>query len=232
MCGGAIKQAVDEGADFIKNNSQDTDVLSLEGQVDIATGKAGHKFTMRQIKNDKSERPGETESEKAAADVAAKEYDFARELDFVKDEYRDRVDSLGTDEMQDAVKGTANINAQSSAKDTSKATNIGLQQAGVNPSSGRAVSMNTNVNSSGGEAIGLSQAESSFALDSAHLEGKNNSIAMALGEKTKAVAGLQDIASGANTLAATKARRDFNDKAASNAAIGSAVGIGLSTYKN
>lgn len=234
MCGGKIKELADEAADETGKLVSQIDPTTETGLANLATGglygSVTHTGEMLEKLSEEPERPGETEAEKAAADVAVKEHDFARELDFVKDEYRDRVDRLGTEEMQNAVKGTANINAQSQVNNASNSVNLNLQQKGIDPSSGRATSTNTVIDSSGGEALGLSDAESSFALDSAHLEGKNNSVAMALGEKTKAIAGLQDIASGANSLASAKAKKDFNDKAATSSAVGTATGLGLSAY--
>src|SRR5690606_15227533 len=102
---------------------------------------------------------------------------------------------------------------------------IGLAQAGIDPSTGRAAAHMTAGQDAAGNAAGRAQGEAAFALDSAHLEGQNNRIAMAMGEKTKAVAGLQDIAAGANAKAIDEARNKFNNKAAIGAAIGTGVGM-------
>lgn len=236
MCGGKVKKLADKVGSSIKEGAAQLDPTTETGLANLATGglygSLNHTASMASKIGEESERTDETEAEKAAAEVAAKEYDFARQLDFVKDEYRTRVDRLGSKEMQSSVMGRANIGAQSQVKAAADNTQLGLSTTGIDPSSGRATSTMNKVQSSGANAIGLSQAESAFALDSAHLEGQNNSIAMALGEKTKAVAGLSDIAHGANNLAIQEANRDFNNKAATNSAIGTAVGMGTNAYIN
>lgn len=172
----------------------------------------------------------QTESEKAAGDIAIKEYNFAREMDFVKDEYANRVEQLGTQEMQDSVMGRANIDAQAGTAELANQVSGNLQAQGIDPSSGRSASAMTNLQSASGDAIGRTQSESAFALDSARLEGQNNRIAMAMGEKTKAVAGLQDIARGANQLSSQRAMNNYNSRAANRAAIGTAVGMAGQAY--
>ena len=179
--------------------------------------------------------PGEekqkpSDQEKAAGEVAIKEYDFAREMDFVKDEYANRIERLGSNQMQNSVMGRANISAQTAANNYMNEQAGQLQAGGVDPSSGRAVTAMTSATANAGDAIGNAKSQSQFALDNAYLEGRNNRIAMAMGEKTKAVAGLQDIAAGANAMAINKANNRFNSNAANAQAIGTAVGMGSQAY--
>lgn len=220
----------------VKKGLSQIDPTTKDGLANLATGGlyGASRNASRRLEGlmKGPEEPGETESEKAAADTAVKEYDFARQLDFVKDEYAARVERMGTDEMQNAVSGRANIDAQRQVGGLADAAELSMQQQGVDPSSGRANSIMTSATAAGGDAIGGAQAESEFALDSAHLEGKNNRIAMAMGKKTKAVAGLQDIAEGANRLSIDKARNKFNSKAATSAALGTAAGLGASYLQN
>ena len=228
-----VKKFLDNGADSVKKGLSQIDPTTTEGLLNISTmgtyGMAKHAISSA---SPKEERPGETASEKAAADVAVQEHDFAREMDFVKDEYETRVERLGTKQMQNAVTGRANVDAQKQTNTMAKQVSDGLTMSGVDPSSGRAVSTMTDVQTSSGEAIGNAKSQASFALDNAHLEGKNNRIAMALGEKTKAVAGLQDIAAGANQLSINKANNKFNSNAANTQAIGTAVGMAGQAYLN
>tara|TARA_R110002033_G_scaffold170862_2_gene214586 strand:+ start:23971 stop:24681 length:711 start_codon:yes stop_codon:yes gene_type:complete len=221
----SVTKAVDKGLTQI-------DPTTKEGLANLATGGmyGAHKNIYDKLKNKEDGTVGETESEKAAGDVAIAEYDFAREMDFVKDEYANRVERLGTDQMQSAVMGRANIDAQKQVGAMVDNTENALNQSGIDPSSGRATSTMTDATIAGGDALGNSKSQAAFALDSAHLEGKNNRIAMAMGEKTKAVAGLQDIAAGSNRLAINKANNKFNDNAANQQAIGTAVGMGSQAY--
>jgi hypothetical protein len=231
MCGGKIKKIADGASKSAKDGLAQIDPTTKEGLLNLSTGgtygRAKHAISEL---SPKEERPGETESEKAAADVAVQEHDFAREMDFVKDEYETRVERLGKKEMQNAVTGRANVDAQKQTNIMAKQVSDGLTMNGIDPSSGRAVSTMTDVQTSSGEAVGNAKSQASFALDNSHLEGKNNRIAMALGEKTKAVAGLQDIAAGANKLAINKAHNKFNSNAANSEAVGTAVGMGSQAY--
>jgi hypothetical protein len=226
-----VKKFFDDGADSVKKGLSQIDPTTKEGLLNISTmgtyGMTKHSISQA---SPKEERPGETESEKAAADVAVQEHDFAREMDFVKDEYETRVERLGKKEMQNAVTGRANVDAQKQTNIMAKQVSDGLTMNGIDPSSGRAVSTMTDVQTSSGEAVGNAKSQASFALDNSHLESKNNRIAMALGEKTKAVAGLQDIAAGANKLAINKAHNKFNSNAANSEAVGTAVGMGSQAY--
>lgn len=194
-----------------------------------ASGSDGNKI-IDKLKPKTPEDPSATESEKQSAKIAAKEYDFARQLDFVKHEYANRIAALDSNQKQGYIEGQANIGAQNQLGQLSGQVQSGLAQAGIDPSSGRATSTMTNLQTAGGESAGRSQSESAFALKSAALEGQNNRIAMALGEKTKAVAGLQDIARGANELAGAKAINKFNSKAALNNAIGTGAGMAIQGY--
>jgi hypothetical protein len=232
MCGGKIKQVADSGSKHVKKGLAQIDPTTKEGLANLATGGmyGAHKNIYDKLKNKEDGTSGETESEKAAGDVAIAEYDFAREMDFLKDEYASRVERLGTEQMQNAVMGRANVDAQKQVGAMVDNTENALHQSGIDPSSGRATSTMTDATIAGGDALGNSKSQAAFALDSAHLEGKNNRIAMAMGEKTKAVAGLQDIAAGSNRLAINKANNKFNDDAANQQAIGTAVGMGSQAY--
>jgi hypothetical protein len=233
MCGGKIKQIADSSADKVKKGLAQIDPTTKEGLLNISTmgtyGMTKHAISQA---SPKDARPGATESEKAAADIAVQEHDFAREMDFVKDEYETRIDRLGSKQMQNSVMGRANVDAQKQSNDMTNQVADGLAMNGIDPSSGRAVSTMTTAQTASGEAIGNAKSQAAFALDNANLEGKNNRIAMALGEKTKAVAGLQDIAAGANQLAINKANNKFNSNTATSSAIGSAVGMAGQAYLN
>lgn len=220
----SVTKAVDKGLTKI-------DPTTKTGLANLVTGGSygAHKNALNKMKS-KESIAGSSNSERAGAEVAISEHDFAREMDFVKDEYATRVERLGTKQMQDAVSGRANIDAQNQVNTLSSNTMNNLNQSGIDPSSGRAVSTMTNVDAASGDAIGNAHSQSRFALDSSHLEGKNNRIAMAMGEKTKAVAGLQDIAAGANRVAINKANNRFNNNAANAQAIGSAAGMAGQAY--
>lgn len=182
--------------------------------------------------NGKQKKPGETADQKAAAEVAVDQYDFAREMDFVKEAYESKIDKLGSEKTKALVRGKANIAGQRSLSDVAKGASSNLNSSGVDPSSGRATTTNGEVYNAGGNAIGRGMSESEFATDTAYIDSRSNRIAMAMDEKTKAVAGLQDIADSAERTAINDSFNKFNSKAATNSAIGTAAGLTLSSLNS
>lgn len=180
----------------------------------------------------KAPKVKETESEKTAAQVAKKQYDFARSLDFVRDEYESRIKQLDSISAERGITGKANLGAQQVAGHLNEQANTAMQQQGIDPSSGKALSAQQQITDISGDATGRAQAEAAFAQKSAALEGMNNRIAMALGEKTQAVAGLQDIAAGSQQLAAQRAANKLGNKQALMGAVGTAAGFGASGLAN
>lgn len=177
-----------------------------------------------------TEGPKETEAEKEAARVASKEFEFARQMDFVKDEYAKRVEKLGSKPMQDSIIGKANLNSQNLSKNLNDRANQELQSSGIDPSSGRGTSTVNRASTVSASAAGESRGESAFALDNSHLQGKQNRIAMAMGDKTDAVQGLQEIAGRSNQEAIDDAVNSFNSGKATAEAIGTGAGLAFSHY--
>lgn len=173
-----------------------------------------------------------TEADRAAADVAIKQYDAARKLDFVDDEYANRIERFGTQKYNDYVasKGArAGVKALSEASDS---LSDSMQQRGIDPSSGAASALRTGLQSAGGKGAGLAIGEARFNTDTMYMGGRSNRSAMALGDATQAVIGLNDIAGQATQRANAEAFNKFNSDAAMSNAIGTAAGLGLSYYNN
>ena len=157
---------------------------------------------------------------------------MARELDFIDQAYEDRVERLGTQRYSDyaAAKG---IRAGSKAmNEASDAMGLQMQQSGIDPSSGAASSMRTNLQKIGGDSTGRAVGGARFNTDTAYLGGKANRVAMALGDATQSVIGMNDIADQSVQKANAEAFNQFNSKAAMNSAVGTAAGLGLSYYQN
>jgi hypothetical protein len=173
-----------------------------------------------------------TAAENEQAKVALQKYNLSRELSYVRDQYRDSVDQLDSSNARSAMAGRANVAAQ--AVNSQAAQNIAAsnRSAGIDPSSGRGLAATTSVAGAAGANTGRAQSESLFALKTAALQGKENSIAQALGQETRATAGLQDIAAQSVQNAANNAYGAFNSRAATSSALGSVAGAGLSSYLN
>lgn len=170
----------------------------------------------------------ETENEKMAAIISRKEYEFARQLDPIKELYEERIAQLDGKAAENNITGLANIGAQNSINQAKISQNTTQQQLGVDPSSGRAISEKSELSNAAIDSVGRSQSEAAFAQKSAALEGMNNRIAMALGEKTKAVAGIQDIASSSQRQAIARLENKLGNKAALSGAIGTGLGLAAS----
>lgn len=173
-----------------------------------------------------SDEVEETDSEKAYAEVAAAQYNFARDLDFVRDAYKSDVDNLDSAGMKDATAGRSNVNAQSQIADARRS----VASSGLDPSNGQGLALNSSLNRSAGDAIGSAQGESKFALDTVAYQNKENVIAQAMGDSVEAANGLGDIADQSAALAASKAYSNFNSKAATSSAAGNIAGAGLAYY--
>lgn len=173
-----------------------------------------------------------TKAENEQARVALQKYNLSRELSYVRDQYRDSVGQLDSDNARSAMAGRANVAAQAVNSQAMQSAAASNRSAGIDPSSGRGMATTTGVAGAAGANTGRAQSESLFALKTAALQGKENSIAQALGQETRATAGLQDIASQSAENAAQNAYGTFNSNAAKSSALGSLAGVGVSAYMN
>lgn len=173
-----------------------------------------------------------TAAENAQAQVAIKQYNLSRELNYVRDQYKSAVDQLDSDGTKGMIAGRANLMAQKAGGAQERAVFQQLASAGIDPSSGRGQTAMAAASNATGSAVGRSQGESLFALKTAALNGRSNVIAQALGKSADASTGLSSVADNAGKLAAANAQEAFNSHAATTSAIGTAAGLGLSAYNN
>ena len=155
-------------------------------------------------------KPKTTETEKAAADVAVQEYDFARKMDGVKSEYESRIERLGTEGYRDYTKAKVGRKAVAGRGVASESVDESLRARGVDPSSGASSSVRSDLSAAAGDSIGRGKGEAEFSADTAYLGGKSNRVKMALGEKTEAVVGLNDIANISNQESINESYSKFN----------------------
>ena len=176
-----------------------------------------------------SQKQKETKAERANSEIAAEKYNLARDLDFVRDEYKSRVDQLDSDAARGAAVGRANVAAQASGGLVMNQAKASLSSRGVGPGSGAGLAGLDSISMATGEASGRAGAESAFAVDTIAGHHKQNVIAQAIGDQTVAVAGLSDIAHRANAQAANRAQVAHNSRAATMSAIGTGAGLALSS---
>jgi hypothetical protein len=218
-----VKNKVSEGLSNI-------DPTTSEGLTNIATGGliGGTTGVGDKLFNRKEEKPKEADSSKAAAEVAIKEYDFARKMDGVKSEYESRIERLGTKGYRDYAKAKVGRKEIAGRGVASGNVDESLRTRGVDPSSGAAGAVRTKLSTTSGDSIGRGKGEAEFSADTAYLGGKSNRVKMALGEKTEAVIGLNDIAGISNQESISDSYSEFNSDAAMSEAAGTAAGFGLS----
>ena len=228
MCGGKVGGAVDKVADKAKQGLSNIDPTTSEGLSNIATGGlAGGMLGigLDDLLGGGAPEQEETASEKINARVAAQKYNMARDLDFVRDEYKQRVENLASGTARQAAVGRANIGAQAAGGQAHQATMQALRGRRVDPSSNAGMAALDAAARATGEASGRAGAESAFAVDTIAGQHQQNVIAQALGDQAAAVAGLSDIAHRANEAARQKAFGKHNARAARTEAIGTAVGL-------
>lgn len=173
-----------------------------------------------------------TEAEWAAYEDAKQKWELSKELQVVKDSYKQDVEKMGTSEAQNKVTGLANIAAQNQSNDLINAGLSSVTSRGVNPSSGAYLSASQGLSDAGADMVGNAQQKAAYDAESAHLQGQQNVINMALGESVQASQGLNAIADNAVAKANAQAKNRFNEHAANTAAIGNAAGLAIGAFNN
>lgn len=174
----------------------------------------------------------ETEYEKAFAEVAQKKWKLYNE------EYRPFVDKFisGVDEMQSPgnkqfVAGAASSATSAAFDESAKATERGLQKAGINPNSGAYKTTTSSLRDVQGKAAGENTTRALNELGDQHVKGLQNASAIGRGESASAQAGLSDIAN----LSAQKAREEsianFQDGQNLKRAASTGLGIAAGMYE-
>ncbi|MFL0806737.1 MAG: hypothetical protein K6L60_05570 [Oceanobacter sp.] len=234
MCGGKVGQVADSVGSKVSDGLSNIDPTTKDGLINLATGGVGggmlglSTLSGGLLGGDKPKQD-ETAAEKTNAAIAAEKYNLARDLDFVRDEYKSRVDQLDSDSARGAAVGRANIGAQASGGLVVNQAKASMRSRGVGPDSGAGLAGLDSIAMATGEASGRAGAESAFAVDTIAGHHKQNVIAQAIGDQSVAVAGLSDIAHRANAQAASSAQAAHNSRAATMSAIGTGAGLALSS---
>lgn len=173
----------------------------------------------------------ETAAQKAAAEVAKKQWDlYNNELKGFEDTFMQRVDSFNSDSNMDAVKQDTDL---AYAKNFSEAKNqaaTDMAAQGIDPSSAKFGETLSKMTSDQvvQQADTVNRAQT--AEQDKHVAGLQDVVALGMGQKSEALAGMGDVADASLRKATQDAQDAFNKRAATQQLIGSAAGAAGSAY--
>lgn len=168
---------------------------------------------------------------KELAKISVEQYNVSKDYEYLKDDLEKRVDDMDTQGATDFVQGKANLGNQKAYGQAIDQARTGLQLNGVDPSSGRSTSLETDMHSGMGEGGAKGLSDAAFEKDSQALAGQQNVINIGMGKAGTAQMGLNDIANQSVSSAIDSAFNDFNEHSANAQALGTAAGLGTSAYQ-
>lgn len=173
----------------------------------------------------------ETEADRAAVRIAVQQYNLGRELDYLKDYQEEGVDARRSQGAEGFVAGKANLSVQKKFSESLDGASHNLNNSGVDPSSGRATGMKSDMHETKGEAGANATFNAKYENETQGLAGVQNIIATSMGDSGQTQRGLNDIATMSVNDAVGDAFSSFNANAANTQAVGMAAGVGASTYR-
>lgn len=175
----------------------------------------------------------ETAAEKAAAEVAVKEWNlYNNELKEFEDIFMQRVDNINSQSNMDDVKQSADLSYNREYSKARDATAQQLNASGVDPSSGKYQSTLSDLTTDQAIAQGDTVNRAQVNEQDKYVVGKQDVVAVGMGQKAEGLAGIEDTARLAASKATNDAYGDFNRRAANAQAVGTLAGIGTSAYVN
>ena len=170
----------------------------------------------------------ETESERAAAQVAAERWNYYQ-TEFGRpqeNQFMDNVKEMDTDGAYDFAEGATNKEFQGAAADSLRSVGNNERSLGMNDNSSRSKLADA---TTGIEMAGKAGSAKSGALidqKDRHLSGVEAVVNIGQGKATSAQMGMGDIASAAHDQARSDTISDFSDGQSLRSAAGTAVGMG------
>ncbi|WP_181388335.1 hypothetical protein [Vibrio albus] len=174
----------------------------------------------------------ETAYEKAAAEVAAKQWDiYQNELSQYEDTFIERVGNYNSDSNMANVKSDTDLAYNSAYADNRANTATSMAASGIDPSSGKFKGAQADITTSQAmnQADAVNRAQSSE--QDKYIAGLSDVVSIGQGEKAEAMAGLSDVASMSASKAASDAQNDFNTRSANQQLAGAVAGAGLRSYQ-
>lgn len=173
----------------------------------------------------------ETEAEKAAAQVAAKQWDlYSNELKPFENLFMSKVDNLNSEQKYAGIANDTNLGYQSEFGKARNSAATNLAASGVDPSSGKFQGALNDITSDQvvGQIDTTNRAQSSQA--DKYVAGLQDVVAMGAGQKADAMAGYSNIANVSMQKAQNDAQRALSDKQAVGGLVGAVGGAAARTY--
>ncbi|MGP3298670.1 hypothetical protein ACTVPH_03565 [Serratia marcescens] len=173
----------------------------------------------------------ETENEKAAAQVAAQQWDlYQNELRPYENLFMDKVDALNNEQKYSDIANATNLGYQSEFGKARQDTATQLAAGGVDPSSGKFQGTLDNITSDQvvGQIDTTNRAQSTQA--DKYVAGLQDVVAMGAGQKADAMAGFNSIANSSMQKAQSDAQRSMGNRQATAGLAGALGGAAVRTY--
>lgn len=171
----------------------------------------------------------DTPEQRQLAQVAAEKWNFAQKnLAPLEDEYMRQVNDMTDPSRMSYIRGQASQGAMQGQSDLLGQGASRLNQAGIDPSSGRATTAMSGLTDaaalSGGDTMGRAQ----FSQENEQIRGLQNITAMGQGQATQAQAGLSGVASQSAADARDSAVTNYNRNNANLQLLGTGAGLAAS----
>lgn len=179
------------------------------------------------LKGDGAKAPQipESEHQKALAQIAAEKWNYSQsQLAPLLEQYMQRTDEMNTQGAYDYQAGRSNEEAQIIQHDQRMQYEQQAQQAGVNPSSGRAIMGLSQLGAVQAEAAGEHSGRAQFEQTNQYLTGQQNISAIGLGQASQAQMGMGDVARLGLETSRANAFNTFNRRSSNMQLAGSMLG--------
>jgi len=174
----------------------------------------------------------ETQAQKEAARVAAKQWDlYQNDFKQFEDNFIERVDSFNSNENMADTKQSAELGYARDYGDVREQSAQVLSSSGVVPTSGKfqaqMAELSTDQATSQGDTVNRAQASE----QDKYVAGLSDVAAIGMGQKADALEGMGDVANTSLSKATADAEADFNKRSSNLQLAGAAAGVGLRSYQ-
>lgn len=173
----------------------------------------------------------ETAAQKAAAEVARKQWDmYQKELKPFENLFMEKVDELNTGAEYERLSGEVGLGYAGAFGEAREQAGTELAAAGVDPTSGKYQSAMDDL--TGDQMVGQADAvaRTQTSQQDKYVAGLKDIAAIGSGQKAEAVQGYQNLSDMAHRKAMSEAeaahQRNLSDRAATAGAVGSLIGAG------
>lgn len=173
----------------------------------------------------------ETENEKAAAEVASKQWGlYSDELKPFENLFMQKVDNLNSEQKYTDIAADTNLGYQSGFGKAREQAATGLAASGVDPSSGKFQGTLDDITSDqvAGQIDTTNRAQNSQA--DKYVAGLQDVVAMGAGQKADSLAGYSNIANVSMQKAQSDAQRSLSNRQAVAGVVGAVGGAAARTY--